>query len=75
MEAGFFNSQLQQEENMSPHIEYWGIPSPADEIWYCATPGEKISRADAGAEVSPRIYVSSMDAAEDDADFIPESFE
>ncbi|HTO93094.1 MAG TPA: hypothetical protein VMM80_01940 [Bacteroidota bacterium] len=61
---------------MSPHIEYWGIPSPTEELFMFPLSGEgNISSADGSLQVWNRLFVLSVESEEEEADFIPESFE
>jgi len=61
---------------MSPHIEYWGIPSPTEELFMFPLAGDgNISSSDGSLQVWNRLFVLSVEGEEEDADFIPESFE
>jgi len=61
---------------MSPHIEYWGIPSPTEELLMFPVAGEGSgSSADGSLQIWNRLFVLSIEGEEEEADFIPESFE
>jgi len=61
---------------MSPHIEFWGIPSPTEELFMFPLAGEgNVSSADGSLQMWNRLFVLSVESEEEEADFIPESFE
>jgi|GEM_PF-2966011 len=58
---------------MSLHDEFWGIPSPEEELFTCPLAGEGIG--DGNLPGNGRMFVLNIECDEEDADFIPESFE
>jgi hypothetical protein len=60
---------------MSPHIEYWGIPSPAEELYAFPLAGDGTGNGETMRISSARMFVLNMECEEEDADFIPETFE
>jgi hypothetical protein len=60
---------------MSPYIEYWGIPSPGEEQYAFNFGGEGVACADSTLSGSRRMFVLDIECDEEEADFIPESFE
>ena len=60
---------------MSPHIEYWGIPSPTEEVLLFPLAGDGGINGENLLQCSNRLFVLSVDCDDEDADFIPESFE
>jgi len=60
---------------MSPHIEYRGIPSPAEESFAFPLTGEGGGIGEGMVMGNGRMFVLNIECDEEDADFIPESFE
>jgi hypothetical protein len=60
---------------MSPHIEYWGIPSPAEELYTFPLAGDGTGHGGSMLIGSRRMFVLNVEGDEEDADFIPEAFE
>ena len=62
-----------QEQIMSLHDEFWGIPSPTEEMYTFHLAGEGLG--DGNTPGNSRMFVLNIECDEEDADFIPESFE
>ncbi|HTY57316.1 MAG TPA: hypothetical protein VMF59_00805 [Bacteroidota bacterium] len=60
---------------MSPHIEYWGIPSPAEELFTFSLAGDGTGNGESMLIGGRRMFVLNIECDEEEADFIPESFE
>lgn len=60
---------------MSPHIEFFGIPSPTEELFMFPLAGEGSISSDGSLQIWNRLFVLSVEGEEEEADFIPESFE
>ena len=58
---------------MSPHIQYWGIPSPAEELFTFSFAGN--GTGESMLSSGSRMFVLSVEYDDEEADFIPEPYE
>jgi hypothetical protein len=60
---------------MSPHVEYWGIPSPTEELYCTSEIDFPVNNGETVLAGGSQSFDLDIDCCEEDEDFIPESFE
>lgn len=56
---------------MSPHVEYWGIPSPVEELYCTPETDSPLDDGETALARDSRFFVQNIECSEEGADCVP----
>ena len=55
---------------MSPHVEYWGIPSPVEELYCTPETDSPLDEGEAAPAGGSQFFVQNIECSEEGADSV-----